>query len=244
MKFSIAPLVLVLSLCSCKSQTLSSVIDAVEQQVNGSTTPTSAEISRGLKEALSLSIEKGARSLSKKNAYFSDEVIKILLPEEARGVVSTLNRLGFSSLTEKLILKLNRAAEDAALSSVPIFKDAILSLNFSDSMKILTSKNSNAATDFLKQKTSNQLKSLYESNIKNSLNKVGADEVWTQVFSTYNRLPGLNKVNPSLSDYATTKALDGLFYTVSKREAILRSNLSERTSPLLQRIFGYADTLK
>lgn len=230
--------------CSCKSQTLSSVMDVVGQQMNGSMTPTSAEVSSGLKEALALSIEKGAKSLNVKNAYFTNEAIKILLPDEAKKVVSTLNKIGLSSLTDKLTLRLNRAAEDAALKAVPIFKSVILSLNFTDAMKILTASDSGAATGFLKQKTSNQLAGLYKESINNSLKKVGADMAWNKVFSTYNKIPGLQKVNPDLSDYATQKALQGLFFTVSKRESLLRSNLSERTSPLLKRVFGYADQLK
>lgn len=230
-------------LCSCKSQTLSSVFDAIDQEMSFSK-PSSLEVSRGLKEALSVSVEKAAQSLTKKNAYFSNEAIKILLPDEARGVISTLNKIGLNSLTEKLILKLNRAAEDAAKSSVPIFKEAILSLNFDDSMNILTSKNQSATTDFLKGRTLEKLTRLYKSEIQNSLKKVKADEAWTKVFTTYNRLPGLKKVNPDLSDYATSQALQGLFYTVSKRESQMRSDLSLRSSPLLKRVFGYADQFK
>jgi len=230
--------------CSCKSQTLSDVLDVVGSQAGLSQKPSSMEISSGLKEALSLSIEKGARSLNQKNAYFKNEAIKILLPNEAKKVVSTLNKIGLGSLTEDLILRLNRAAEDAALNSVPIFKSAIMSLNFTDAMKILTSSNTGAATGFLKQKTSAELSTLYKGSIQKSLRKVGADVAWSKVFSTYNKIPMIKKVNPDLSDYATSKALQGLFKTVSKREAILRTNLGERTSPLLQKVFGYADQLK
>lgn len=231
-------------LCSCKSQTLSSVMDVVGQQVSVAAAPTSDEISRGLKEALSLSIEKGARSLHKKNAYFKNEAIKILLPSEAKKVITTLNKIGLGALTDELTLRLNRAAEDAAIKSIPIFKDAIFSLNFTDAMKILTSSNAGAATDFLRQRTSTQLSNLYKENINSSLRKVGADVAWNKVFSTYNKIPGLKSVNPDLSEYATQKALQGLFLIVSKRESLVRSDLSERTSPLLKRVFGYGDRFK
>jgi hypothetical protein len=231
-------------LSSCKSETLGSVLDVIDQGMKTNLKPTASEASRGLKEALSVSIEAAALSLTKENAYFSNEAIKILLPDEAKTVIKTLDKMGLNSLTEKLILKLNRAAEDAAKNSVPIFKEAILSLSFKDSMSLLTSKNQSAATDFLKDKTFFQLKSLYKTSIQSSLRKVGADEIWARVFKTYNQIPGLKKVNPSLSDHATERALIGLFHTVSKREASLRSDLSLRTSPLLRRVFAYADSLK
>lgn len=233
-----------LLICSCKTQTLNTVIDAVGQQAGLFTKPSDAEISSGLKEALALSIEKGAKSLHQKDAYFKNEALKILLPEEAKKVTSTLNKIGLGSLTEELVLRLNRAAEDAALSSIPIFKRAILSLKFSEALKILTSSNSGAATAYLKQKTLSELTLSYQGKVQSSLKKVGADVAWSKVFLTYNRIPGLKKVNPSLSDYATEEALKGIFLTVSKREALLRSNLKERNSALLQKVFGYADSLK
>lgn len=51
----------------------------------------------------------------------------------------------------------------------------------------------------------------------------------------------VSKVSLDVSDYVTSKALDGLFFIVSKKEDDIRNNAAERTSDLLKRVFGRLD---
>jgi hypothetical protein len=74
--------------------------------------------------------------------------------------------------------------------------------------------------------------------IKVSLDKVGATAQWSKLFNAYNKIPFVEKVNPDLVEYATDKAIEGLFIQVAKQELEIRKNPAARTSALLKKVFG------
>jgi hypothetical protein len=45
-------------------------------------------------------------------------------------------------------------------------------------------------------------------------------------------------MNPNLDEYATDKAIGGLFVMIAKEEKNIRSNPGARTSELLKKVFG------
>src|SRR5690606_13396009 len=197
-----------------------------------------SDIASGLKEALKVGAQNAGKRLSANNGYFGNSLIKILLPPEARQVENTLRSIGMGSVVDKAILSMNRAAEDAASKAAPIFINAITSMSIQDGLNILTGGN-NAATLFLKARTTAALTQAFHPVIQNSLNKVGAPELWRTVFSTYNSLPlAQNKVNHDLTGYVTEKALSGLFTTIADEEAKIRNNPAARASDILQKVFG------
>ncbi len=60
----------------------------------------------------------------------------------------------------------------------------------------------------------------------------------------YNKVPFVKKVDTDLTAYVTQKAIDGLFIEIAKEELKIRENVGARTSPLLKKVFGYAETQK
>ncbi len=186
---------------------------------------------------MSVSIEKGAKTLALKDGFFKNQALKIFLPPEVQQVQKTLNKIGFKPLSDELTLRLNRAAEDAAIKSIPVFKRAITRMTFSDVMAVLTG-GENSATVYLKKETSRSILNAFAPEIEKSLNKVGAAKLWKELFTKYNRVPFVKKVNTDLVGYTSNRVLSGLFHSVSSREKIIRS------SPLLKRVFGCADMLK
>ena len=74
-----------------------------------------------------------------------------------------------------------------------------------------------------------------------SLNKFGALDLWANAISKYNSLPFVTKVNPDLADHVTKKALVGLFSLVEKKELGIRTDISQRTSDLLKKVFAKQD---
>jgi Protein of unknown function (DUF4197) len=163
----------------------------------GSTPLSIGEIANGLKEALSNGVNNGTTRLSAVDGFFKNAAVKILLPPEAQNVAAKLNEIGLGSLTDAAVEKLNRAAEDAAKSAAPIFINAIKQMTFEDAKAILMGEK-NAATNFLVRTTKSALFSAFQPTIKNSLNKVGAVTAWNSVFSKYNAIPFVTKVNPNL----------------------------------------------
>lgn len=195
------------------------------------------DISNGLKEALTLGANNASKKLSITDGFLKNAAVKILMPPEARKVEQTLRQFGLGSLADKAILYMNRAAEDAASKAAPIFINAITGMTLNDALGILRGGN-NAATNYLKLKTQQQLMTAFSPVVRNSLQKVGAQKVWEEVFSTYNKLPMVTKVNPDLTSYVTQKATEGMFITIAQEEAKIRQNPMGQASSLLRKVFG------
>ena len=201
---------------------------------------TSTDIANGLKEALTIGISNGSDILSATDGYFKSQY-KILLPEEARKVTDKLQNIpGFSQVEDIILEKINRGAEDAAKKAKPIFVDAIKSMSFDDATGILMGNN-DAATEYLNRSTRTKLYDEFNPVIVTSLNKFNAIEYWADAVNTYNKIPFVEKLNPSLDQYVTEQALDGLFNMVEKEEVKIRKDISARTSDLLRKVFAKQD---
>lgn len=211
--------------------------------LQGNSGPTNDEIISGLKEALAISTDTSVFNLNKANGYFSNAAIKILLPPEAKNVESTLRSIPGvgNALVDELILKMNKAAEQAAIKAGPIFKDAITKITFTDVMNILNGAD-DAATQYLKTNTSTQLLAAFQPPIEDALKSVGAQQAWNTVMTTYNTynnfIPGTTDIPDNLSAHCTQKALDGLFHVVAIEEGKIRKNIGHQVTDLLKKVFG------
>jgi len=198
---------------------------------------TSGDIASGLKQALQVGAQNAGKQLSSLNGYFGNQLIKILMPPEAQKVTDRLRDMGLGDKVDQAILSMNRAAEDAATKAVPIFINAITSMSIEDGINILKG-NKDAATQYLKAKTTIALTAAFKPVIQQSLDKVDATKYWNDIFRTYNQIPFVSKVNPDLPSYVTDRALSGLFVTIAQEEAKIRQNPAARTTDLLQKVFG------
>jgi len=204
------------------------------------TTISNADIAAGLKEALNNGITKQVTKLTVTDGFFRNEAVKILLPDELKKVDKTLRDLGMSSMADEGLKVLNRAAENAVKEATPIFVSAVKNMTFTDARNILLG-NDTSATAYLQSATSTQLYTKFNPVVKNSLGKVGADKVWSQIITKYNSIPLVNKVNPDLNDYVTDQAMKGVFKMVAVEEKDIRNNLAARSSDLLKRVFALQD---
>ncbi len=200
----------------------------------------SADIASGLKEALNLGTEEAVTFLSSQDGFYKS-IYKIYLPEEARKVTNKLAVIpGFSNVEEVILQKINRAAEDAAKSVGPIFLNAIKSMSINDALGILMG-DKNAATLYLQNSTYRTLYDEFQPIILASLNKYNAVEYWSDAVEKYNKIPLLADVNPRLDDYVVQEALKGLFSLIEKKELGIRTDINQRVTPLLQRVFKKQD---
>lgn len=197
------------------------------------------EVVNGLKEALRIGAQNAAGKLGKTDGFFRNQLIKIMMPQEVKHVETTLRSFGFAKQCDQVILSLNRAAEDASTRAVPIFVNAITSMNIQDGMQILRGGD-NAATEYLRRTTTDELTRAFRPVIEQSLGRANATRYWADIFTIYNRLPNTRrKVNTDLTAYVTERALNGLFLTVSQEEAAIRQNPAARVTDLLRRVFGH-----
>jgi hypothetical protein len=222
-------------------------------------TPVSAvltedEVISGLKEALAIGAKTSAEKLSMENGYYGDAAVKILLPDEAKTIVDNISKIpGGEQLVEDVIIRINRAAEDAAREVAPIFVNSITQMTIKDAFNILKGAD-NAATSYLRSTTYNELYSLYKPKIQNSTEKdivgnISTKDSWVALTGKWNsvansvagRLAGLKPVNTDLDEFLTSKALDGMFSKVEIEELKIRKEVSARVTPLLKRVFGSLD---
>lgn len=223
-------------LVSCDPKDLQKILDST----SGSIPLSNADIAAGLKQALDKGVDQSVKTLSATDGYYAS-IYKILLPEEATKVIDKLKFIpGFTNLEEEAIKKINRAAEDAATKAGPIFLTAIKQMTFNDVMGILMG-DKNAATQYLYNKTYTPLYAEFKPVMVNSLNKFGVLDLWSDAINKYNTLPFVTKVNPDLADHVSNKALVGLFALVEKKELGIRTDISQRTTDLLQKVFAKQD---
>ena len=198
------------------------------------------EIASGLREALDMGIDKQVTKLTEKNGFYSNELVRITLPPELQKVDKTLRDVGLDALADEGLKVLNMAAEEAVKEATPIFVGAVKEITFNDARNILLGEE-NAATLYLTNKTETPLYSKFSPVVTNSLEKVGATQVWTNIINRYNNLPLTGNVNPDLADYVTKQALNGVYTMIAVEEKEIRETVAARTTSLLQRVFALQD---
>ena len=234
MKINNLLLVIFLSLISSCAE-LQQVANQIPQKAL-----TNADIASGLREALDKGIDKQVTKLTLEDGFYKNEMVKIVLPSELQKVDKALRNIGLSSLADEGLKALNRAAEDAVKEATPIFVAAVKNITFTDAKNILLGTD-NAATEFLKTRTSTSLYAKFNPVIKNSFAKVGADQIWNNLITKYNTIPFVNKVNPDLTDYTTQQALKGVYTMIAVEEKEIRTKVSSRSTALLQKVFALQD---
>ncbi len=215
----------------------------LQQVVNTLPTQTGMDptmIASGLRQALDFGINKQVTKLTQTDGFYKNQLVKILLPQELQKVDQALRDIGLGSLADEGLKAMNRAAEDAVKEATPIFVSAVKNITFSDAKTILLGPD-NAATNYLEQRTNAALYTKFNPVIKKSFSKVGADQIWANIINKYNAIPFVTKVNPDLTDYVTTEALDGVYKMISIEEKSIRNNISARTTTLLKQVFALQD---
>ncbi|UGU15490.1 DUF4197 domain-containing protein [Sinomicrobium kalidii] len=215
-------------------------LQQVVNQLPNTTTLGNEEIASGLRQALDFGIDKQVSKLIRKDGFFKNEMVKILLPAELQKVDKTLRDIGLGNLADEGLKVLNRAAEDAVKEATPIFVNAVKNITFADAKNILLGGD-NAATAYLQNTTEQQLYNKFSPVINNSLSRVGATEVWGNIINKYNSIPLTNNVNPDLTDYVTDEALKGVYTMIAVEEKEIRNKATARTTDLLQRVFALQD---
>lgn len=213
------------------------------QKVNAQSQPSPLDMVGGIKDALLQGTNKSTTQLSAVNGFLGNAAVKILFPPEAQKAEKTLRKLGMGKLCDQVIVSMNRAAEDAAKQAEPIFIDAIKQMTVTDATNILLGP-PDAATQYFKRVTSAQLFARFRPVIKVSLDKVNATKYYGDVAGEYNKLPFVKHLNPDIADYATQKAIDGIFIEIAAEELNIRKNLSARSTPLMQKVFSFAQAAK
>jgi hypothetical protein len=195
------------------------------------------DVVKGLKEALVLGANNSSALASKLDGFYKNPAIFIPFPPEAKLVKDYANRVGMTAQVQKFEMTLNRAAEEAAKSAAPVFLNAIKSMNIADGFNILKGAN-DAATQYLKEKTTAELKLKFTPIVQSAIDKVQLTKYWNPIITKYNQIPLIKKQNPDLTAYVTERALAGLFKLLADEELKIRKDPVAQVTNTLQQVFG------
>jgi len=195
------------------------------------------EVVKGLREALTIGSGNASGNASKRDGFLKNNLIKIPFPKEAKVVETKARQIGMGSQVDRFVTTMNRAAEEASKEATPVFVNAIKTMTITDGISILRGGD-NAATTYLKGRTTAELTNKFSPIVKKAINKVELTKYWKPIINGYNRIPGVKKQNPDLDRYVTEKTLEGLFTLLGQEEAKIRKDPVAQVTNLLRRVFG------
>ncbi|MDP1747625.1 MAG: DUF4197 domain-containing protein [Bacteroidota bacterium] len=248
MKKNIIPTIalIIMSITACTSQSLqqraaaakAAADKALKDSKGTGTKPLSNdEVIKGLKDALTVGTNNSTGIASKADGYYKNPKLFIPFPPEAKQVKDKMDALGMKPQTDKFVMTLNRAAEEAAKNAAPVFINAVKGMSIGDGFGILKGAD-NAATQYLKDKTTAELKQKFTPIVKAAIDKVEVTKYWNPIITKYNKIPMVQKQNPDLTAYVTEKAMAGLFMLLAEEELKIRKDPMARVNDILKRVFG------
>lgn len=220
-----------------KKSILGKATEVVSTVTGGAVPLSESEIAEGLKEALKVGSNNASSKLSVLDGFNKNSLIRIPFPKDAQIVADKLRQMGFGAKVDDFETTLNRAAEQASKDAANIFVNAITAMTITDAKNILQGSN-NAATQYLKSKTSDQLKTAFKPHIETALNSTYATSKWKDLTTMYNKIPLVKPVNTDLVGYTNDKALTGLFTVVEQEETKIRQDPAARVNDILKKVFG------
>ncbi len=240
-------LIVTITLNSCISQSLKERMAAAEKATSDKLKTTTSsgnggqlsneEVISGLKDALTVGTNNSSGLASKLDGFYKNPAIFIPFPPDAQKVKDKLDELGMNEQTDKFVLTLNRAAEEAAKNAAPVFVNAVKGMSIGDGFAILKGAD-NAATQYLKDKTTAELKDKFTPIVQAAIDKVELTKYWNPIITTYNRIPFVEKQNPDLTAYVTERAMQGLFKLIADEELKIRKDPDARVTDILKKVFG------
>ncbi|MBF0355804.1 MAG: DUF4197 domain-containing protein [Alphaproteobacteria bacterium] len=193
------------------------------------------QIAGGLKEALKVGAERTVKRLGNPGGYLDDTSVHIPLPGTLAKLKGPLTMAGAGNVLADLETRMNRAAEAAAPKALDILADAVSKMSLSDAKGILNGPQ-DAATQYFKRTSSDGIAKVFKPIIDQTLSDVGAVKALQTL--SYRAAPLGGLAGFDLTEYATGKAMEGLFHYIGSEEASIRANPAARSTDLLKQVFA------
>ena len=225
--------------CAGSGSTLDELAKTAETALGGGQAGglSSADITAGLKEALTKGSSEVVGQLGQRGGFAKDPVVRIPLPSTLVKARDFASKVGLEKSFDDLQLRLNRAAELATPKAKQLFVGAIRDMSVQDARGILQGPD-NAATTYFRGKTGPAIKSEMRPLVDSALAEVGAVQSFNALLQQYRSIPLAPKVEADLTGHVVDKGSDGIFHYLAVEEKAIRTNPLKRTSELLQRVFG------
>jgi hypothetical protein len=195
------------------------------------------EIGAGLKEALRVGTDRVVGQLGRPGGFASDPAVHIPLPQSLATARTALAAVGKAGLLDDLEARLNAAAEVATPKAKQLFVDAIAAMSLEDVRGILQGPD-DSATRYFQGRMSRPLAESMAPVVDASLADVGAVKAYDAAMGEYRALPFVPDAKANLTRYVVEKGMDGIFHYLAEQEAAIRRDPAQRTTELLQKVFG------
>lgn len=177
-----------------------------------------------LKQILLGGITKGLNIFSDKDSFMANQLIDAALPQQLKDLNSTLQKLGLNSLVQKEKQYIAQAAAFTVDVSRPILVNAVNSLTAEDAARIVQG-GSGAATQILKERTSEQLMAAIAPKVDAKLNEFGLVSSLNSALQGSNILGNIlggqnstNSLTGGISRFASEQMVNGLFNIIENHE--------------------------
>ena len=206
---------------------------------SSTTAPSSADMSKAVLDALSVGVQKAIKLLGKQGGYLNDAQVRIALPDQLQYAESLLRKIGQGKYADRFIQRMNTAAEQSVTQTTQIFLDTIKNMSVKDAKSIVTGPD-DAATQYFRDKTSNQLRSVIKPIVSQTMDESGVAAAYKKFIKKSKYVSQyLDEDTVDLDSYVTNKTLDGLFLKLAEEEKLIRDDPVARTTDILQQVFGY-----
>ncbi len=194
-----------------------------------------SDVQEALKETLTMGVEESAKDLSGGKIINSNSLFGLDIPAELKKMGDALSDAGKSDELHDFEESLNSAVASIFEGAKGVFDDAINNITIYDAYAVLN-KGNNAATDYLKKHSGDQIKNALEPIVEKSLTSSGALDKWSQLVSQYSKLTG-KEVDFNIVDYISGEAVDDMFAKLAKEEAKIRLNSYLWGSLIMKEVF-------
>ena len=185
-----------------------------------------------LKQILLGGITKGLNIFSNQDSFLANQLIDAALPKQLKDINNTLQSIGLSSLVTKEKEYIAKAAAFTVDTSRPILINAVNNLTAEDAARIVQG-GTGAATQILRERTSDQLIAAITPKVDAKLNEFGI------VQSLNSALAGSNLLGSLLGGQSSTSALTGGISKLASQQmvnglfSIIQNHESQNSSTLL-----------
>ncbi len=197
------------------------------------------DVIAGLKQALEKGTAIAVENLSTEGGFLNHADVKVPIPSSLQPIASSLEMLGQGGLVDSFQTTLNQAAEQAAPEAALIFSNTIQKMSIDDAAKILQGPD-NAATEYFKKHSSDQLLGKFLPIVKQATDRAGVTASYKQLLANSGSLGSLlTSQSADLDTFVAQKAVDAMFLRIAEQEKLIRENPAARTTDLLKKVFTH-----
>jgi hypothetical protein len=196
------------------------------------------EVRQGLKTALSQGFQTAIKNLGRKDGFFRDKVVKIVVPKNLQQLEGVARLFGKGQYVDDFVLQMNRAAEAAVPATSDVLAQAVASLTVQDAKAIVSGKEPDAATQYFSRTAGGELRKAVLPIVKKATAKTGATKAYKDLVDKAGFAGKALTGSFDLDGYVTDRALVGLYVKMAAEEKRIRENPAGQASSILRKVFG------